>query len=187
MKLKKKIKKIEAKMMKDKAKLAKLRQRLKPELVKDYPLHLASGKSVLLSDLFGTKKELILIHNMGSSCPYCTMWADGFNGLIHHLEDRAAFVIETPEAPKTVSAFQKKRGWKFQMVSSQGSSFRKDMGYFDKEDGYCPGVSTFVKKGGKIYRFSDSIFGPGDNFCAVWDLFDLLPGGSSKWEAKFKY
>lgn len=173
--------------MKDKAKIAKLRSKLKPELVDDYTLQTSAGKPVKLSSLFGKKKELILVHNMGSGCAYCTMWADGFNGLLPHLEDRAAFVVESPEKPKTVTGFKKNRGWKFQMVSSQGTSFRKDMGYADKNGDPWPGVSTFVKKGSKIYRFFDSFFGPGDNYCPVWDLFDLLPDGSKNWEAKFRY
>ena len=181
------IKKLEEKMMNDKAKLAKLRAKLKPEPVEDYTFKDLNGKSVKLSALFGKKNELILIHNMGSSCPYCTMWADGFNGLVHHLEDRAAFAVESADAPKTISAFKKKRGWKFNMVSSDGTSFRKDMDYADKDGDPMPGVSTFIKKGGKIYRFSDSGFGPGDNFCVTWDLFSLLPGGYSDWDAKFKY
>ena len=181
------LKKLEQKMMNDKAKLGKLRSKLKPELVEDYLLQDLAGKSIRLSSLFGKKNELILIHNMGSSCPFCTMWADGFNGLIPHLEDRAAFVVESADAPKTVTAFKKKRSWKFDMVSSDGTSFRKDMGYADKDGDPMPGVSAFIKKNGKIYRFSDSWFGPGDNFCVTWDLFALLPGGYSNWDAKFKY
>jgi len=185
--IRKKIKAIEARMMKEKAALSKLRDKAKPELVQDYELTSTSGKKVKLSSLFGKKKELILIHNMGSSCPYCTLWADSFNGVIHHLQDRAAFVIETPDRPKTIAAFKKKRGWKFEMVSSMGTPFRSDLGYHTQDFGYWPGVSTFVKKNGKIYRHADSVFGPGDNYCGIWDLFDLLPGKSTDWDAKFKY
>lgn len=175
-------------MAQDKERLCRLRDRAKPELVSDYILQTSSGKKIRLSQLFGRKKELILIHNMGASCPYCTLWADGFNGILPHLQNRAAFVVESPDRPKTQTAFKKRRGWKFDMVSSHGTSFRFDIGYADEKDaGYWPGVSTFVKKGGKIYRHADSVFGPGDNYCAAWDLFDLLPGKGTDWEAKFKY
>jgi predicted dithiol-disulfide oxidoreductase (DUF899 family) len=182
--IRKKISKIENTMMKQKAELTKLRQKSKPQPISDYVLTTTEGKSVKLTSLFGKKNELILVHNMGSSCPYCTLWADGFIGLQKHLENRAAFVIETPETPKTIAAFKKKRGWKFSMVSSQGSTFRNDMGYeFKGSPG--PGVSTFVKKGGKIFRVADTGFGPGDNFCAMWDLNDLLP--KNDWGPKFHY
>ncbi|MBS1964106.1 MAG: DUF899 family protein [Bdellovibrionales bacterium] len=180
-----KIRKLENAMMKQKAELARLRRKAKLEPVADFALQTTEGKVVKLSSLFGKKNELILVHNMGSSCPYCTLWADGFNGLLPHLQDRAAFVIESPEAPKSVAAFRKKRGWKFPMVSSKGSPFRKGMGYQDASGDVAPGVSTFVKKGGKLYRVSDTGFGPGDNFCPAWDFFDLLP--KKDWEAKFRY
>ncbi len=182
----KEIEKLENEIKKSKAKLASLRKKIKPELVEDYSLLSDNGKSILLSSLFGKKSELILIHNMGSSCPYCTLWGDGFNGLIHHLENRAAFVIETPETPKTIAAFKKSRGWKIKMVSSKGSSFRKDMGY-EYEGDPAPGVSTFIKKNKKIYRIADTGFGPGDNYCSAWDLMDLLPGKALNWGPKFKY
>ena len=182
-----KIKKLEAQMLKDKAKLAKLRSQAKPELVSDYEFQGPSGKSVKLSSLFGKKSELILIHNMGVSCSYCTLWGDGFNGLYPHLENRAAFVLESPDSAKTLGAFQKKRGWKFPVVSSKGSTFRKDVGYENSDGDFVPGVSVFIKKSGKIFRVSDATFGPGDNFCVAWDLFDLLPGGSGDWGPKFRY
>jgi predicted dithiol-disulfide oxidoreductase (DUF899 family) len=50
------------------------------ERVEDYEPLGWGNKKVRLSSLFGKKDELILIDNMGQGCPYCTMWADGFNG-----------------------------------------------------------------------------------------------------------
>ena len=55
------------------------------ESVEDYELIGWGNKKVRLSSLFGEKDELILVHNMGRGCPYCTMWADGFNGVLPHL------------------------------------------------------------------------------------------------------
>ena len=185
--IRRKIEKLEQKIAKEKVTLGKLRSSAKPQPVEDYVLTSADGKKTKLSALFGNKKELIVVHNMGSSCPYCTLWADGFNGLSQHLESRAAFVIESPDSPKTQSRFKKSRGWKFKMVSSDGSKFRTDMGYLQANGDRWPGVSTFVKKNGKIFRHSNTGFGPGDNFCPAWDLFDLLPGGSGEWGPKFKY
>ncbi|HEY4822831.1 MAG TPA: hypothetical protein VIH83_04000 [Candidatus Bathyarchaeia archaeon] len=50
------------------------------EKVREYVLTDSEGGKAALSTLFGKKDDLILVHNMGRSCPYCTMWADGFNG-----------------------------------------------------------------------------------------------------------
>jgi hypothetical protein len=37
---------------------------------------------------------------------------------------------------------------------------------------------------GRIVRTGRAAFGPGDDYCAVWPLFDLLEGGVGKWEPK---
>ena len=48
-------------------------------------LRTLAGETTLL-DLFGDRDTLLAIHNMGQGCRYCTLWADGFNGLLPHLE-----------------------------------------------------------------------------------------------------
>ncbi len=182
----KQIRTLETQVRKQKEKLALLRMKAPKELVSDYELT-DGKKKIKLSQLFGDKNELILVHNMGSDCPYCTLWADGFNGFTKHLENRAAFVIENDDAPATQSKFARSRGWTFKFVSSEGSSLKTDLG-FKEENNYFPGVSTFVKdKKGKIYRVASSYFGPGDNYCSIWDLFDLLPVSKPEWGPKFTY
>lgn len=133
------------------------------------------GRKVHLSDLFGDKKELIVVHNMGHTCPWCTMWADGFNGLTRHIESRAGFVISTPDPVSVINSFARERHWEFNMVSTLGTSFKKDFG-FEFEDGtVMPGVSTFARtEDGKIHLIGSMFFGPGDDFCATWYFFDLL-------------
>lgn len=78
--------------------------------------------------LFGKKKDLIPIHNMGTTCAYCTMWADGFNGVHKHLENRAGFVVVSNDKPEMQKRFADSREWKFKMVSAANNSFTKDMG-----------------------------------------------------------
>ena len=71
------------------AKVTELRKKLDNKLVPDYTLKDPDGHPVNLHSLFGTKDDLIIIHNMGKSCPYCTLWADGLIGFKKHLENRA--------------------------------------------------------------------------------------------------
>ena len=97
------ISKIENDLMGRKVKLAKLRKKLPREPVANYLFHAANKKIVRLSDLFNRKSELILVHNMGKSCPFCAMWADGFNGILKHLESRTSFAIESPDIPAVAS------------------------------------------------------------------------------------
>jgi predicted dithiol-disulfide oxidoreductase (DUF899 family) len=156
-----------------------------PQEVRDYEFQTPEGP-VRLSQLFGTHQQLIIIHNMGTSCPACTMWADGYNGIHAHVASRVAFAVSSPDPPDVQRRFAASRGWKFPMVSHAGSTFAADMG-FGTEAGWKPGVSVFQRQGQKIVRVSDASFSPGDDFCTVWHLFDLLPGGPGEWWPKFRY
>jgi len=174
-------------------KISKLRQEIRdiskdvePQTVEDYELHNADG-AVKLSELFGGKDDLIVIHNMGASCPACTMWADGFNGILDHLQARAAFVVVSPDPPSTQRKFAAGRGWRFPMASHQGTEFAADMGYRSPEGKWRPGVSAFRKQDGKVVRVNDTGLGPYDDFNAAWHLFALLPDGTKDWWPKFKY
>lgn len=167
-------------------KMRELQKNVEPEEVADYRLAGANGP-VHLSELFGGKDALIVIHNMGKSCPNCTMWADGFNGVLPHLENRAAFALTSPDDPATQAEFAASRGWHFRMVSHQGTDFARDMGYRSDEEGWLPGISVFRKEGGRILRVSDQRLAPGDDFCAVWHFFDMIPEGPAGWRARFTY
>ena len=156
------------------------------EIIKDYEFIDFEGNKIKLSELFGSKQDLILVHNMGNNCPYCTMWADGFNGLLPHLEDRSSFVLSSPDEPSVQKEFANSRGWKFKMVSTSGTSFAKDMG-FEKNGLPQPGVSVFYKNDGELTRVGKDSFGPGDKYCPTFPLFDLLKDGANNWEAKFDY
>ncbi len=167
-------------------KLAELKRNLPPKEIQDYTLSGPDGP-VKISQLFGSKSDLIVIHNMGKGCSSCTLWADGLNGVYPHLADRAALVVCSPDSPDTQAQFARSRDWRFPMVSGHGSSFIEDMG-FRSDKGWMPGVSTFQRKAdGKIYRVAKAPFGPFDPFCAVWHLFALLADGVKGWEPKYKY
>ncbi len=153
--------------------------------VEDYTFQTAEGE-VRLRELFGENEQLFIIHNMGSSCPYCTLWADGFNGIYDHIKSRAAFFLSSPDSAERQGGFARSRGWRFPMISHQGTAFAADMGY-TSDAGYLPGISTFKLDSGRPVRLSDAAFGPGDDFSPFWHLFDLLPGPADDWRPKFDY
>lgn len=166
-------------------KMRALQEAIEPEEVGDYIFRTSDGDKSL-SGLFGDKDTLFVVHNMGRSCPSCTQWADGFNGLYDHLADRAAFVISSPDEPSVQAEFAASRGWRFPIVSHAGTDFAADMGY-KWESGWGPGVSVFQRDGDHVIRVSDAAFGPGDAFNPVWHFFDLIPEGANGWDAKFSY
>lgn len=181
-----KIRAIEDNLVKQQEKLAALKRRQPLEHVADYHFNGPKGP-VKLSSLFGRKRDLIVIHNMGRSCPYCTMWADGFNGLLAHLSDRAAFAVVSPDPVAVQRKFAASRGWKFPMYSGESSPFAHDMGFQPTPDQPMPGVTTFSHVRGKIYRVASAPFGPFDAFCATWPLFALLADGVGDWSPRYRY
>ncbi|MEP0813937.1 MAG: DUF899 family protein [bacterium] len=169
------VKKLNEKMEKLHAEIAEAYKQLSGTPVQDYALTDRNGKKVRLSKLFGKHDKLALVHNMGRQCPYCTMWADGFNSLYHYVERRAAFVVVSPDPPEIQKAFAEKRGWKFKMLSAHGTTLFKDLG-FEFEGKPWPGLSTLYKgKDGGIMRHAFKYFGPGDGFCSVWSFYEMLP------------
>jgi len=163
-----------------------VQQKMVPEPVDDYIFTSTKGP-VRLSQLFGTKRDLIVIHNMGTHCPNCTLWADGYNGLYPHLAGRAAFVVVSPDSPAVQRRFARSRGWRFPMLSHQGTTFAADMGYRARDGGWLPGVSVFRRTRDGIVRVSDTGFSPGDDFCPTWHFLDLLPDGRAGWEPQLRY
>jgi predicted dithiol-disulfide oxidoreductase (DUF899 family) len=183
-----KIANLEKEILKKKKELRDVRRQMPDEPVEDTTFRMQDGSEARLSDLFGGRDELILIHNMGKKCPYCTMWADGFNGLRQHLENRAAVILASPDDPATQKEFADSRDWQLTMCSYGDPEFVRKLEFLKGADEYYPGVSAFRKtKDGKIFRTGWTYFGPGDDFCSAWHLFDLLPERSEGWQPKYAY
>lgn len=161
------------------------------EEIKNYSFIDRNGKKQELLDLFGDSDQLLLIHNMGKSCVYCTMWADGLRGYSEIISNKMPWVLTTPDDLETMKAFTEPRNWNYNVLSYHNTSFAHDLGFaFDKEGKktmYWPGVSALIKKDGKIYRTGKDSFGPGDMYNPVWHFFDLFPNGSENWQPKYKY
>ena len=180
-----KINQLRMQIMELRGQVATLQKALPVEAVKDYRFESESG-AVSLSSLLADKQSLYVVHNMGTSCNYCMLWADGFNGVSQHLQDYSAFVISSPDSVETQQAYRSERGWDFPMVSVKNNTFAADMG-FTSDEGYLPGVSVFKRDGNSIVRVGSSMFGPGDDFCAVWHLLDLTPEGAHDWQPRKGY
>ena len=79
------------------------------------------------------------------------------------------------------------------MVSHAGTSFAADLGYrhdgegAPEHGGWWPGVSAFRKEDGKLLRMSDTELGPLDDFCVVYHLFEMIPGGDASFVPKYSY
>ena len=178
------IQEIEKQIFELKQKRTDLRKANQPEPVTDATLETWDGP-VKLSELFGDKDELIVVHNMGKHCNYCTLWADGFVSMVPHVRTRAEFVLVNGDPVEVQKKVAASRGWTFRMACDSGRGFTKEMGYFSDEHGFMPGASTFRKLAdGSVVRTNTTFFGPGDDFAPIWQFWDLLDGGERAWHPK---
>jgi predicted dithiol-disulfide oxidoreductase (DUF899 family) len=152
----------------------------------DYAFESESG-TVMLSELFGDGSDLLIWHNMGMGCDYCTLWADTLTGYVKHIETRCPVVVVTPDQVTVQQEAKAERGWNFRMVRDATHEFSTAAGFFkpmgDGEPWFWPGLSAFRKnEDGSITHVNATVFGPGDDFCPVWPALELLPGGIGEWE-----
>ncbi len=181
------IRKIEDEIAAKKEELSLLISKEKGTKIKDYTFQNSDGNDVLLSELFKNKEELIVVFYMGIQCKYCTLWADNYNGISKPLADRCSFAVVSKETPKEQNKIKKDRAWNFEMFSRKNNSFAEDLGFVGEEGNPLPGVASFIKKDGNIFVHHRSYFGPGDNYCNMWDFTTILPKGINNWQPKYTY
>jgi predicted dithiol-disulfide oxidoreductase (DUF899 family) len=177
--------KLEFEIMEKSRQLAALRQAEADIKVKDYGFQTAAGQAAL-SDLFAGRERLMLIHNMGQGCRYCTLWADGINGVLDHLEDAMAVVLVSKDPPEVQRRMALDRGWRFRMASHLGGDYMADHCAMGDHANF-PGAAIFERKGGKMARRGRTYFGPGDLYSPVWHFLALAGMEQSDWTPQFHY
>jgi predicted dithiol-disulfide oxidoreductase (DUF899 family) len=111
-------------------------------VMKKYVFDGPKGKEAL-EELFDGRSQLVIYHAMwnpktataqtswteDAACPGCSFWADNFNGIIVHLNQRDVTLIAASRAPfAKIAAYQKRMGWTFKWVSSGDGDFNFDYG-----------------------------------------------------------
>jgi predicted dithiol-disulfide oxidoreductase (DUF899 family) len=85
-----------------------------------------------LRDLFRGRSQLLVYHFMfapeyTAGCPSCSSIADGFNGVIVHLENHDVAFSAVSRAPLAkLQDFKQRMGWTFPWASSSGTPFNFD-------------------------------------------------------------
>lgn len=155
--------------------LSALRKLTSPAEAEDHVFETLTGPKKL-SELFAGKTLLFAINNMGVKCRYCTLWADGFNGILPHLESRFAVMLFSKDSPEEQHRFANSRGWRFRMASHGGGPY---------DDG--PGLACYELREGKVFLKNKANFGPGDDFCAMWSFLSLAGIGTDEWVPQYSY
>jgi predicted dithiol-disulfide oxidoreductase (DUF899 family) len=98
---------------------------------KEYQFETSEG-SVSLPDLFRGNSQLLVYHFMfgpdyKAGCPSCSSIADGFNGIVPHLENHDVAFSAVSRAPLAkLQAYERRMGWTFPWASSLGKDFNFD-------------------------------------------------------------
>ena len=165
--------------------LVVLRKASEAESIRNYAFQTDTGETTLL-DLFGDHDKLLAIHNMGQACRYCTLWADGFNGLLPHLESAVSVVLVSKDPPDVQRTFANSRGWRFRLASHGGGDYIREQGVYGEAENY-PGAVVYERDGSAILRKNACVFGPGDIYCALWGLLGLAGLDEETFTPQFNY
>ncbi len=191
----------ELELMQHRERVAEMRRSLEGEPVSDYTFRDEAG-DIRLSELFSAPgRTLILYHYMFGKkqtepCPMCTMWIDGYNGIAHHVRQRADFVVLAAAPVEDLQRVAKERGWdNIRLVSAGDSTFKRDLASESDDGEQIERVSVFKLEDGAVKHFysSSAELGPGqrergiDLLSPVWNLFDLTPEGRGDWYPNLEY
>ena len=176
---------LEREIMEKAQRLAALRRQETPFAVPDYAFQTRDGETNL-SALFTGRDRLLVIHNMGQGCRYCTLWADGLNGVLAHLEDAMAVVLVSKDPPEAQRQMALDRGWRFRLASHGGGAYMAEQCALG-DHANMPGAAVYARDGGQILRRARTTFGPGDLYCPVWHLLGLAGLGIEAWTPQFHY
>ena len=179
------IQELEMQIFEQMKKLSELRRANERVEVRDYTFETLEGETTL-SALFGDRDKLLVIHNMGQACRYCTLWADGFNGLLPHLESAFSVVLVSKDSPEVQRRFASSRGWRFRLASHGGGDYITEQTVM-AEAANMPGAVVYEREGGEIYRKNGCCFGPGDIYCAMWSVLGLAGMGVDEWTPQYSY
>ncbi|MBC8366465.1 DUF899 family protein [bacterium] len=166
-------------------KLGELRRASTGEEVSNYKFQTLEGEVSLL-DLFGERDKLLLIHNMGQACRYCTLWADGFNGILMHLESAMSVVLVSKDDPETQRRFAASRDWKYRLASHGGGDYIREQTVMAEMEN-MPGAVLYERDGDRVLRKNHCIFGPGDLYSSHWHMLGLAGLGDDNWTPQFSY
>ncbi|MBI1829532.1 MAG: DUF899 domain-containing protein [Thaumarchaeota archaeon] len=168
---------------------------------KEYIFEGPNGKQTL-PELFDGRSQLIVYHFMfdpswEGGCPHCSFWADNFNGIITHLNQRDVTMIAVSRAPYgKLAAYKKRMEWDFKWVSSHDTDFNfdhhvsftpeeldKKKAFYnftiqDSLDSELEGVSIFYKDPtGKVFHTYSTYARGIDMVNTAYNYLDLTPKG----------
>jgi predicted dithiol-disulfide oxidoreductase (DUF899 family) len=136
-------------------------------------------------------------------CTGCSLIADHFDGVIHHLNGRDINLVCESIAPlPELQGYKRQMGWRFPWVSSRGSDFRYDFGaafteeqqrsgadynyqHVDKAESQKEGMSVFALQDGAVYHTYSTYARGTEALMGTYQFLDLAPWGRNEDEFEF--
>jgi len=122
----------------------------------DYVFETEDGPKSL-ADLFGGRSQLIVQHFMfgpdwDAGCMICSFWADGYEPMLTHLQNRDIAFTAVSRAPlEKLLAYRQRMGWTFPWASAHGNSFNEDYGVSATEAEIAAGEMTYNSRKGPFH------------------------------------
>ena len=145
-------------------------------------------------------KTLVLVHFMYGKkqekpCPMCTLWADGYAGIVSQLEQRVNFAVLVAGDVGTFGEYARSRGWRnFRIVSAAGSDLKRRLGFEEADGNQWPGVSVFRREGTRLVHaysvsalLADGEYRGMDLLSPFWHFLDLTPEGRGDFMPRRSY
>ena len=111
-----------------------------------------------LAELFRGRSQLIVYHLMfgpeyTAACPSCSAIADGFNGIVVHLENHDVAMTAISRAPLAkLRAYKQRMGWTFPWASSHDGDFNFDFDVSITEEQQREGDFDYNYRQGKAWQ-----------------------------------
>jgi len=186
-------------LMQQREAVAELRRGLPAgPIAADYTFSNEAGE-VTLDSLVG-ERPLMVYHfmfgaTMAQPCPMCSMWADGWNAVADHINQRADFVLATLGTASENAELAAARGWQnLRWLSAANTTFKQDYGSADADGNQWPFISIFERDGSDVrLSYSGSAHISGDHWrgvdllSPVWHLLDLTRPGRGDWMPRLSY
>ncbi len=155
-----------------------------------------------LAQIFDGRTQLVVYHFMfgpdwEAGCKSCSFWADNFNGIVPHLNQRDVTFVAISRAPlPKLQAFAKRLGWSFKWLSSFRNDFNYDYNVSFKPEELAggtaihnyavntmnmsdlAGISVFAKDADGSVFHTYSCYARGlDMLNTAYNYLDLVPKG----------
>ena len=168
---------------------------------KEYVFEGPSGRQTL-AELFAGRSQLVVYHFMfgpdwDAGCKSCSFWADNFNGIVAHLQQRDVSMVAISRGPLArLQAYAQRLGWSFTWLSSLGNDFNFDYQVSLRPEDFAsgkgvynyapvkeafeerPGISVFFKDANGTVFHTYSCYARGlDMMNTAYHYLDLVPKG----------